>query len=251
MANKYFWLKLSENFFNQREIKKLRKLAGGDTLTIIYLKLQLLSIRNEGEIAFEGTEDSMTDQLSIEIDEDVENINMLIAYLQKNALLEVLNDNYFLPKASEAIGKESDSAERVRKFRERKTLQSNALVTTCNTYIEIENKKIDKKNKSIEKELFDFSNLTDDLRKSMIDFIDHRKKLKKPLTERSFDLILKELDKLGRNELERIQIINQSIMNGWQGIFELKEQKSMGKGKRWDDGKVVYNELTTDELFGS
>ena len=28
---KYYWLKLKKDFFNQKEIKKLRKIAGGDT----------------------------------------------------------------------------------------------------------------------------------------------------------------------------------------------------------------------------
>ena len=41
MANKkFFWLKLKEDFFRDKRIKKLRKIAGGDTYTIIYLKLQ-------------------------------------------------------------------------------------------------------------------------------------------------------------------------------------------------------------------
>ena len=49
MANskKYYWLKLKNDFFTSKEMKKLRKIAGGDTYTIIYLKLQLLSLQNE------------------------------------------------------------------------------------------------------------------------------------------------------------------------------------------------------------
>ena len=44
MANKrYYWLKLDRGFFDQKEIKLLRKIAGGDTYTIIYLKLLLAS----------------------------------------------------------------------------------------------------------------------------------------------------------------------------------------------------------------
>jgi len=54
MAKKYFWLKLKDDFFKQKEIKKLRGIAGGDTYTIIYLKLQLLSIKNDGKIYFDG-----------------------------------------------------------------------------------------------------------------------------------------------------------------------------------------------------
>lgn len=39
---RYWWLKLPEDFFNQIEIKLLRKIAGGDTYTIIYQKMLLL-----------------------------------------------------------------------------------------------------------------------------------------------------------------------------------------------------------------
>ena len=41
---RYYWLKLNKDFFKSKRIKKLRKLAGGDTYTIIYLKMQLLAI---------------------------------------------------------------------------------------------------------------------------------------------------------------------------------------------------------------
>ena len=43
--NRYYWLKLKDDFFTSKRIKKLRNLAGGDTLTIIYLKMQLKSIK--------------------------------------------------------------------------------------------------------------------------------------------------------------------------------------------------------------
>ena len=36
-------------------MKKLRSIAGGDTYTIIYLKMQLLSLQNEGMLYYEGT----------------------------------------------------------------------------------------------------------------------------------------------------------------------------------------------------
>ena len=43
---KYYWLKLDRHFFGNARIKKLRKLAGGDTYTIIYLKLLLLMLKH-------------------------------------------------------------------------------------------------------------------------------------------------------------------------------------------------------------
>ena len=53
---RYYWLKLKEDFFNSKEIKKLRKLAGGDTFTIIYLKMLLISINNDCIISYDGVE---------------------------------------------------------------------------------------------------------------------------------------------------------------------------------------------------
>lgn len=50
MAKKYYWLKLRNDWFGDKRIKKLRSIAGGDTYTIIYLKMQLLSLKNEGKL---------------------------------------------------------------------------------------------------------------------------------------------------------------------------------------------------------
>lgn len=45
MAKRYYWLKLPDGFFRQKAIKKLRKIAGGDTYTIIYLKMLLVAMK--------------------------------------------------------------------------------------------------------------------------------------------------------------------------------------------------------------
>ena len=123
MSKKYCWLKLKDNFFNQKEIKKLRKIAGGDTFTIIYLKMQLLSVKNGGILKFDGTETNLAEQLALEIDEDVDNIALTLSFLDSNKLIETLNDDTFLlPRAAENIGTESESAERVRRHRLKKQL---------------------------------------------------------------------------------------------------------------------------------
>lgn len=122
MAEKrYYWLKLKENYFDSPKIKKLRKIAGGDTYTIIYLKLQLLSIKNNGIIKYEKIEPTFQEELALKLDEDVENISVTLSYLQSQGLVDVNeNSDFFLIEASNNIGSESESAERVRLFRERK-----------------------------------------------------------------------------------------------------------------------------------
>lgn len=63
MAKRYYWLKLPDGFFRQKAIKKLRKIAGGDTYTIIYLKMLLVAMKQDGRLYFEGVEATFYDEL--------------------------------------------------------------------------------------------------------------------------------------------------------------------------------------------
>ena len=132
MAKKYIWLKLQKDFFKRKEIKKLRKLAGGAVYTIIYLEMQLLSLENDGKLYFEGVEDNFIDEMALTLDESVEDVQMTMLFLQKHGLIEIgqETDEYILPDVVENIGSETASAERVRKHRQKKKLlQSNIIET--------------------------------------------------------------------------------------------------------------------------
>ena len=170
---KYYWLKLKDDFFTQKEIKRLRKIAGGDTYTIIYLKILLLSLKNEGKIYFDGVGDSFSDELSLELDEEEENIQITLTYLKSKNLLEVVNDEeYFLNDIPSMIGSESDSAVRMRKLRSKKreitsnsdgsttqsdgkTSHDNNNVQNSDTEIEIDKELDLEKDLNIEKEIKD------------------------------------------------------------------------------------------------
>lgn len=147
MAEKrFFWLKLQEDFFKSKRIKKLRRIAGGDTYTIIYLKMQLMAIKNGGCLEYTGLESSFARELALDIDEDPENVAITVNFLLSCGLMETSdNAEYFLPYAVLNTGSESSSAQRVRDYRERKMLQKdnralpcNTDVTKCNTEKEIE-----------------------------------------------------------------------------------------------------------------
>ena len=60
------------------------------------------------------------------------------------------------------------------------------------------------------------------------DYMEMRKKIRKPMTERAITLVKNKLSKLAtvNGVFDRnlaISILNQSIMNSWQGVFPLKE----------------------------
>lgn len=126
-------------------MKKLRRIAGGDTYTIIYLKLQLLSADSEGVLYYEGIENSFAEEIASLLDEDEDNVKITLQFLESVGLLEHKgNGEYLLTEVPFLIGSESDSAERVRRCREKKkalleaqdetkALQCNDVVTECNT----------------------------------------------------------------------------------------------------------------------
>lgn len=116
---KYYWLKLKDDFFQSRKMKKLRKVAGGDTYTIIYLKLQLLSINNDGVIEFEGTDEDIFHQLALDIDEEIDDIKMTVAFCTANDLIEVQEQDLFLNDVPQLIGSETQAARRMRRKRAR------------------------------------------------------------------------------------------------------------------------------------
>lgn len=57
------------------------------------------------------------------------------------------------------------------------------------------------------------------------DFIKMRSTIKKPLTDRGLKGILNKLDTFATNDLDKVEILENSIMNCWQGVFELKNKK--------------------------
>ena len=67
-----------------------------------------------------------------------------------------------------------------------------------------------------------------------------RKSIKKPLTTRGLELMIKKLNKLSTNVDEQIEILNNSIMNNWQGVFPLKQNTSKKQ-------KINYEEITYTE----
>jgi len=146
---RYFWLKLHKDFFQRKEIKRLRKIAGGDTYTIIYLKMLLRSIMSEGKLYFDGLEEDFAAEVALDLDESEENVQITITYLLNSGLLEMRSDDeYYLPDTKNSTGCETAVAARVRRHREKqKALHCNADVTQvkhlCNGEIEIE-KELDK-----------------------------------------------------------------------------------------------------------
>lgn len=107
------------------------------------------------------------------------------------------------------------------------------------------NKNIKKEKKETEFDSVINENFTDEeLKQTIYEFIKMRKAIKKPLTTRGLELMINKLKKITSNTNEQIQILNNSIMNNWLGIFPLKEEE-----KQKEKVEYVINEMTEEEYF--
>lgn len=154
----YFWLKLDNNFYKNLAIKKARRLAGGDTLVIIYQKLMLESLQNEGVLYFEGVLENVVEELSLQLDEDVENVAMTLDFFAKSGLIQV-NDNNDVEmlQVPALIDQETNWGKYKREARKQGSTKKLDIVQPlsnhCPTEIELEKEEEKEKEKEKEKDI--------------------------------------------------------------------------------------------------
>lgn len=77
------------------------------------------------------------------------------------------------------------------------------------------------------------------LKGEIIEFIKMRERIKKPMTDRALQLMLLKLDNLSNGIKEnKIKILDNSIMNCWQGIFDLRADEKQNAKNKVDWSKV-------------
>lgn len=157
MSKKFYWLKLKEDFFNDPDIKLIKAQKDGKDFLILYLQLQLLSLRNEGILRHKDVIPYTPDMLSTLTDTPKSIVEQGIKLFINLGMIEQWDDGtLYMLEMQKLIGHESESAARVRKHREnQKLLQCNEEVTKSNTEIERE-KELEK-----EKDIIPYADIID------------------------------------------------------------------------------------------
>lgn len=278
MGKRYYWLKLPKDFFEDKTIKRLRQIAGGDTYTIIYLKMLLKSMEDDGKLFYEGIEDTICDEIALDINENADDVQVTISYLEKKGLLVVTDSEVELTRLTEMVGSESAVTERVRKHREAQkllqcnasVLQGNTIETKCNTEKEKEKEiekdiEIDidtdtkKKKKSAKADLdgmIDSFTGNEELKEALKAFLDMRKSIKKPIqTEYAFKLALNKLKQLSDIDSVRIEIVNQSVEHNWRTFYSVQnsyrtntEVEMPDYMKKQEKGDIVSTPVNEETL---
>lgn len=264
---RYYWLRLQHDFFKSLRIKKLRKLAGGDTFTIIYLKMQLKCLMDDGYWYFKGIESTFEEEVALDIDEDVENVRLTIQYLLSCGLMEITDEpnTYLMPYVVENTGSEGASAQRVREHRNRqKALHCSTDVTQVKQlcYVEKEIEIEKEKDKEIEKDtpplspsrgketLLDMFNrlsedkqLSEPLKDKLREWMQYKKERKEGYKETGLKSFLTQMEKheqrYGSSAL--IDCIDLCMARNYKGIITdlIDDKKTASKEdfmERWMNG---------------
>ena len=187
------------------------------------------------------------EMLANEFNKPIATIRLALEIFQRFNMIEIINNIYCVSnweKYQNVDGLEKireQTRKRVAQHRERqKQLTLTESNVTCNVTVTQSNatdkeKEIDKdieidinkkKKKSTELDnLINSKFSNEEVKNTVYEFIKMRKAIKKPLTTRGLELMINKLYKITTNANEQIEILNNSIMNNWQGIFPLKQKK--------------------------
>lgn len=107
------------------------------------------------------------------------------------------------------------------------------------------NKNVKNVKNNIYKEIEEFTK-NEDLINSINEFIEYRKQKKKEVTQLALKKILNQFKRWNYTDEECVESINNSIMKGWTGIFEIKEKHKKEEPKE-EYKEVDLSDLTDEE----
>ena len=230
------WIKITTDMFDNRKIKHLRRLPDGNNIVLIWVMLLTMAGRcNAGGMIFLTENIPYSPKmLADELDFEENTVRLALQALEDLNMIVAKRDFFAI-----AGWEEYQNTDRLSEIREynrvakQKSRAKQKLLQDVNdmsmtsqrchdTEKEEEIEKDKKESKKQKKEQKTFSDIPE-LNQSILSFIEFRKSIKSPMTDRAVELLIKKLNEMTDSIDEQIEIINQSIVNGWKGVFPLKE----------------------------
>ena len=242
------WIKIATNVFSDEKILLIEQMPEADTIIVIWFKLLCMAGKenNRGVFVMGGRIPYTEEMLATIFRRSLPTIRLALSVFESFGMIEIIedlsgNEVITIPKWEKHQNVDGmdkireQTRQRVAKHREKQRLAlgcnvtSNATVTKCNATEEEEEKEEEEeeeKKKNKKKNTSASFVADDDLNAAILDFVDFRKKIKKPMNERAIQLMINKLNQFSPMVEDQIEIINQSILNGWQGIYPLKEKEN-------------------------
>ena len=259
MSNEITWIKVSLGLFDDEKIKIIESMPDKDSLLVIWVKLLIQAGKSNAGGYIRLTEQiPYTDEMLASIfGRPLNTIRLAIATFQKFGMIEVnTTSGIFLTNWAKYQNIETldniREKTRLRVAKHRLALKEALTNTPSNDTVTLQvtpdnvtvtqEKEIEKENKieNREKEgdkgvegdkpLLSVFVLPEWIDKKIWDnYLESRKKLKVPPTENAKGLLVKELERLKDDGDDPNEVLNQSIMKSWRGVFPLKKNYSAQK----------------------
>ena len=117
---KYFYLKLKDSFFSSEEMLVLESLPDGLIYQNIYLRMCLLSLKNDGALTFKNMLPYDLKMLATVLRIDIAKMKLALEMFEELGLVtKTDNEVLFMSDIQTLIGKSSTEAERIASYRKR------------------------------------------------------------------------------------------------------------------------------------
>ena len=245
------WIKLAADIFDNRKIRQIEHMPEGDALIVVWLKLLVLAGNvNDGGLVYFTREIPYTDQLlATEFNRPLPVIQLAMATFRKFGMVDIIEDVIHISnwEKYQSVDRLTEIREYNRlaqqKSRERRKLAAvndksmtsqRGHETDIEEELETEEEKRESKRKKPDSaeavvDLIREYTQNEQLQDALVAFVQFRKDIKKPMSAGAVKLLTGKLDKLADTDRDKIEILNNSIVNGWTGIYAMKGDK---------DGKI-------------
>lgn len=125
MSKKYYWLKLTVDFFEREEIKLIENMKNGKEYIIFYMKLLLKSVNSEGKLVFKDVIPYTEDMLATITGTNIDIVTRAVELFLGLDLMQKLDDGaLFMLETQKMIGHETEWARKKREYREKKKIEA-------------------------------------------------------------------------------------------------------------------------------
>jgi len=85
---------------------------------------------------------------------------------------------------------------------------------------------------------------------ALLKFEQYRKKIRKPLTEHAVELILKKLRQFQAEGMNPIEVLEQSEINGWAGVFPVRKERGREQPKSFHERRSEKSAEAINKVLG-
>lgn len=256
-SHKYYYMRLKENFFDDEAMKIMEGLPDGYLYSNILLKMYLASLKTEGRLMLNNVIPYSPQMIASVTGHQVGTVEKALKVFRELGLVEILdNGAIYMLNIQNFIGLASNEADRKREYErqiaaEKKSRRNVGEISEKKApEIDIDIKpEIEKEKKAQAPREDPAAALDPAVREAFRDYEQMRVKIKAAMTDKAKALAIEKLKKLASDPAKQVAILNQSTMNSWKGLFELKEEKPQTqKGTFFALQQRTYTEEEDKEL---